>query len=339
MLDSQLKAMGFAQTTSDPCRYVSTEGEMFVIAVYVDDIVLAGKSGRKMSEVKSLLASRFDVKDMGALHYFVGVKIVQDHATGSIWIGQPAYTENILQKFGMESAKPVSTPVDTGSKLVKTTEECESVDPTLYQSAVGSLLYLSMGTRPDITYAVSNVARFCVNPSKQHLTAVKRILRYLKGSVHLGLLYSKDSNTDCLCVGYSDADWAGDIKDRKSTSGYLFKLSGAAVSWRSKKQVCVALSTAESEYMALASAAQEAVWMRQLTSDLKNGPTGATVIFEDNQSSICMAQNPQFHGRAKYIAIKYHFIREKVTDGTVELKYCRSDMMIADILTKGLYKD
>ena len=147
----------------------------------------------------------------------------------------------------MENAKPVNTPVDTGTKLVKSTDESERVDQTLYQSAVGSLLYLSIGTRPDITYAVSSVAKFCADPSKQHLTAVKRILRYLKGTAHLGLLYSKDDCNDC--VGYSDADWAGDIDDRKSTSGYLFQIGGTAVSWRSKKQVCVALSTAEAEYM------------------------------------------------------------------------------------------
>ena len=220
--------MGFAQTTSDPCLYVSTEGEMFVIAVYVDDIVLAGKSNRKMSEVKNALASKFDVKDMGKLHYFLGVKVIQDQEGEKIWIGQPAYAESILQKFGMENAKPVSTPVDTGTKLIKSTDESEGVDQTLYQSAVGSLLYLSIGTRPDITYAVSNVAKFCANPNKQHLTAVKRILCYLKGTVDLGLLYSKDGSKDC--VGYADADWAGGIYDRKSTSGYLFQISGAAVS-------------------------------------------------------------------------------------------------------------
>ena len=150
------------------------------------------------------------------------MKIIQDRETGNVWIGQPAYAESILQKFGVENAKPVSTPVDTGTKLVKTTEEFGGVDQTLYQSAVGSLLYLSMGMRPDITYAVSNVARLCANPSKQHLTVVKCIVHYLKGTTGLGLLYSKDGSKDC--VGYCDADWAGDIDDHKSTSGYLFNL-------------------------------------------------------------------------------------------------------------------
>ena len=271
---------------------------------------------------------------MGKLHHFLGMKVVQDQKTGNVWIGQPAYAESVLQKFGMESANPVNTPIDPSTKLVKTTEDIDIVDQRLYQSVVGSLLYLSTGTRPDITYALSNVAKFCANPNKQHWTAIKRIMRYLKGTLHVGLLYSKDGSKDC--IGYSDADWAGDLDDHKSTSGYMFQICGAAVSWRSK-QTCVALSTAEAEYMALASAAQEVIWMRQLTTDLGNGPTGATVILEDNQSAICMAKNPQFHGRAKHIGI-YHFIREQVNSGTVELKYCPTEM-IADMFTKGLYRD
>jgi len=292
-LDSQLKRMGFVQTASDPCIYIASEGEMFIIGVYVDDIVLAGKSDKRMEDVKKAIAMQFDVKDLGKLHYFLGMKIVQDEKTGKVWIGQPAYTESVLQKFGMENSKPVRTPVDTGMKLVKATDDEECVDQKLYQSAVGSLLYLSVGTRPDITYAVSNVAKFSAKPTKQHWIAVKRIMRYLRGTIYYGLLYSRSGSEKC--IGYSDSDWAGDLDDRKSTSGYLFQISGAAVSWRSKKQTCVALSTAEAEYMALAGAAQEAIWMRQLSSELKNGPTEATTIFEDNQSAICMASKTHWN--------------------------------------------
>lgn len=331
-LHSQLKKMGFVQTASDPCLYISSEGEMLIVAVYVDDILVAGKSEKQVAEVKKALAKQFKIKDMGKLHYFLGVKVVQDEA--GVWIGQPAYAESILQRFGMDHAKPVNTPVETSSNLVKSMEGCDNTDPQEYQSAVGSLLYLSTRTRPDITYAVSNVARFCGAPSKQHWTAVKRILRYLKGTQGLGLLYTKDGPQEC--IGYSDSDWAGDIGDRKSTSGYMFQMSGAAVTWRSKKQTCVALSTAEAEYIALASATQEAMWLRQLTTDLRMGPDRSMLIFEDNQSAICMASNPQFHGRAKHIDIKYHFVREQVKSGIVELKYCPSDEMIADMLTKGL---
>jgi len=141
------------------------------------------------------------------------------------------------------------------------------------------------------------------------------------------------------CIGFSDADWAGDPGDRKSTSGYIFQISGASVSWRSKKQTCVALSTAEAEYIALASAAQEAAWIRQLTTDMRSGPTGATVIFEDNQSAISMVKNPQYHGRAKHIDIKYHLIRDLFGSEVIELEYCRSVDMIADMLTKGLPRE
>ena len=233
-----------------------------MVAVYVDDIILAGKSNKRIAEVKQNLAKQFQVKDIGELHYFLGLKVVQDKESGGVYIGQPAYAEKVLQQFGMEKAKTVTTPVDASVKLVKATEDDECVDQQLYQSAVGSLLYLSTATRPDITYAVSNVAKYS---TKHHWIAVKRILRYLKGTLNYGLFYSKDGSTEC--VGFSDSDWGGDLDDRKSTSGYLFQISGAAVSWRSKKQTCVALSTAEAEYMALASAAQEAMWLRQLTTE------------------------------------------------------------------------
>lgn len=269
---------------------------------------------------------------MGKLHYFLGVEAVQDPETGSVWLGQQSYTESILTRFGMQDAKPIRSPVDTSTKLVKGGDEDTCVDQQLYQSAVGSLLYLSTATRPDITYAVSNVAKFCAKPTQQHWVAVKRIFRYLRGTQNYGLLYSR-SDSSKNCVGFSDADWGGDLCDRKSTSGYI---GGTAVSWRSKKQSCVALSTAEAEYIALASAAQESLWLQQLLADLNKEQTKTMVIFEDNQSAICMSRNPQFHGRSKHIAIKYHFIRDQVSNGSIELKYCKTNDMVADIMTKGL---
>ena len=141
------------------------------------------------------------------------------------------------------------------------------------------------------------------------------------------------------CVGYSDSDWAGDLNDRKSTSGYVFTVGGGAISWKSKKQSCVALSTAEAEYIALSQAAQEAVWLRSLYVNLKLEMTAPTVVYEDNQSAICIAKNPQSHGRSKHIDIKYHFIREQVQQKTIEVKYCKTEDMIADLLTKGLGKE
>ena len=178
----------------------------------------------------------------------------------------------------MEDAKTIRTPVDTSTKLKG--GEDDVYGSTLYQSAVGCLLYLSVATRPDIAYAVSNVAKFCAKPTKQHWTAVKRIFRYLRGTLKYGLLYNRNSSE---CMGFSDADWGGDQDDRKSTSGYIFQVGGTAVSWRSKTQTCVALSTAEAEYIALSSAAQESVWLNQLLADLeKKEPEKPMVIYEDN---------------------------------------------------------
>ena len=209
----------------------------------------------------------------------------------------------------MSDCKPVKMPVNPGSHLVKASSDEEAVDQQSYQSLVGSLMYLATCTRPDLEYAIGNLARFSSKPNGSHWTAAKRVLRYLRGTPDLGIAFRRDVQRSC--VGYSDADWAGDKDDRKSTSGYLFQVARGPVSWRSKKQDTVALSTAEAEYAALSSAAQECVWIRRLNSDLENPPKGPTTILEDNQSSIAMAKNPQFHGRAKHIDIKCHFIRER----------------------------
>ena len=333
VLDKALKEIGFIQSASDPCIYIATDGEPFLIGVYVDDMLLAGKSKKQINNIKSTLSKRFDMKDLGELNHFLGVQVVQDHKNGTIWIGQPTYTQGMLKRFGMENCKHVATPVETGTKLQKATEKSDRVDKSHYQSIVGSLLYLSTRTRPDITFAVGLVARYCSDPTSQHLTAVKRILRYLQGTLKHGLLFRRSDSSNI--IGYSDADWGGDRDDSKSTTGYLFQIGGTSISWQSKKQTCVALSTAEAEYVALSAAAQEAVWLKQLNQDLTR--TDAPIkIFEDNQSAIAIAKNPQFHGRVKHISIKYHFVREQVNNKNIALKYCRTSDMIADMLTKGL---
>ena len=270
---------------------------------------------------------------MGKLHYFLGFKIAYP-GSGKIWIGQPAYTAEVLKRFQMENSKLTTTPIDTGAKLTKATEDSKLFNQQLYQSAIGSLLNLSTRTRPDIAYAVSNVARFCFKPTMEHWKSIKHIVRYLNGTRNYGLLYDKEKVMDF--IGYSDADLAGDLDDRRSTSGYLFKLSGAAVSWRSKKQSCVALSTAEAEYIALASAAKEAVWMQRLQNDLNEASVKSTLIYEDNQSTIWMTKNSQYHGRTKHIDIKFHYIREQVEKKAIQLEYCESKNMVVDMLTKAL---
>lgn len=237
----------------------------------------------------------------------------------------------------MQNCKPVSTPVEPGTKLKESSVTDESVNKQMYQSAIGSLMYLSVGTRPDIAYIVSYLARFSASPTTDHWKSVKRVLRYLRGTTELGIHYSSESSPGL--VGYSDADWGGDIIDRKSTSGYLFKLNGGTVSWRSKKQSCVAISTAEAEYIALSAAAQESLWLNQLISELTGSKNLQITILEDNQSTIAMTHNPQFHGRSKHVDIKYHFVRDHVNSGNIKLVYCPSEDMIADMLTKGLNRE
>ena len=188
-LDTQLKSMGFTQTKSDPCIYVSTGEESFIIAVYVDDILLATRADKRMTEVKREIASKFKVKDLGELRLFLGVKVVQNKEDGTIWLGQPSYTKQLLELFNMSNAKASKTPVNPGVKLSKGTENSGYMDIELYQSVVGKLLYLSTCTRPDITFAVSSVARYTAKPTVDHWKAVKHILRYLAGTINHGLLY------------------------------------------------------------------------------------------------------------------------------------------------------
>ena len=333
-LDAHLVKMNFEQLCSDPCIYKSkTVGDIFFIGVYVDDIVLAGENETRIKEVKEMLASQFDIKDLGILTYFLGMSVIQDQRELTTWMGQPAYIKKLLEKYKMSDSKPVGTPVDPGNHLLKATEDEEALEQQLYQSLVGSLMYLSVCTRPDLAYAVNTLARFSSKPNRSHWIAAKRVLRYLRGTANYGIAFTKSESGECL--GYSDVDWAGDQEDRRSTSGYLFQMSGGPVSWKSRKQESVALSTAEAEYIALSSAAQETVWLRRLITELGNEPEEPTTLMEDNQSAIAMAKNPQFHSRAKHIDIR-HFIREKVNGGDIKLVYCPTSEMVADMLTKGL---
>ena len=220
---------------------------------------------------------------------------------------------------------------------MKASEDDEPLDQQSYQSLVGTLMYLATCTRPDIAFAVGTLARFSRKPNAVHWKGAKRVLRYLRGTTNFGIVFRGDDLGGP--IAYSNADWAGDVGDRKSTSGYVFSIAGGPVSWRSRKQDTVALSTAEAEYVALSSAAQECVWMRRLSAELGNPLRASTIVKEDNQSCIAMAKNPQYHERAKHIDIRHHFVRELVGDDTIKLEYCPTNEMVADILTKGLARE
>ena len=318
----------FKAALSDSCLYYRFDEDLFLIAIYVDDIILCCKNADKIKEMKNLLVTEYEIKDLGQLKYFLGVQI--NKSNDSIWLGQSIYVHNMLKKFNMENCKPMRTPFDYCNK--NCVEDEKPFCDVIYKKAVGSLIYLSIRTRPDISFAVNRAAQKCSKPTESDWSNVKRIFRYLKGTADTGIVFSKGSKFECK--GFSDADWGGDSITRKSTSGYLFLLCGGPISWQSRKQSSVALSTAEAEFISLASAVQESLWLNNLISVFCR--TDSIVINVDNQSAICIAKNNQFHKRTKHVDIKYKFVRDCIDKGLVQLEYCCTELMLADFLTKGL---
>ena len=302
-----MESINFKQCTADPCIFVTgEEADLTIVAVYVDDLIVIAKTPETIKKIKESLAARFKMKDLGKLHYCLGISIQHDEERGSLWMDQRQYIQSLLKRYGLSQAKTATTPADINVKLVKNDGVSKPVNPLNYQSMVGSLLYAAITTRPDIAQAVGAVSNFNSCPTEAHLTAVKRIFRYLKGTIDLCIKYERSA--DNRLVGFSDADWAGDLTDRHSTTGNLFMMSGAAIDWISKKQPVVALSTTEAEYVALSAATQEAVWLSRLLTDIKAPPKAPILIKENNQGTIAVARNPVSHNRTKHIDIKFHYV-------------------------------
>eukprot|EP00253_Pinus_taeda_P014456 PITA_14456 len=280
-----------------------------------------------------IMQKEFEMSLLGELTYFLGLQIQQKE--GGIFLSQTKYLKQILKKYGMEDAKPVCTPMVTGCSLSANDESAAVHQPT-YRSMIGSLLYLT-GTRPDIMHAVGIVGRFQANPKETHLQAVKRIFKYLQGTQNYGLWYPRD--TDLTLHAYTDADWDGSVDDRKSTSGGAFFMGSRLVSWFSKKQSSIALSTAEAEYVAVASCCTQLLWMMQNLQDFQISCTPPIPILCDNTSAISISKNPVMHSKTKHIPIKYHFLREQVLEQKVKLKYVPSKEQVADIFTKPLPRE
>ena len=345
-IDACFDELHLSRTYADNCiYYLDKDGVIIIVAVYVDDLLIFSNSMRMLLNLKAELSKRFEMKDLGEVHFCLGIQVIRNREQRTIRISQTKYIEDILKRFGMLECKPIGTPLDVNNRLSKdmspsSAQEMEDMKGVPYQSAVGSLMYAMLGTRPDIAYAVGAVSQYCSNPGRQHWMAVKRIFRYLKGTVNHAIEYKAGG-----LIGYSDADWAGSLDDRRSTTGYVFLLAGGSVSWSSKKQPTVALSTVEAEYMALSQATKEGIWIRRFLSEVGIGIgigatlTDPTVICSDNQGSIALAKNSVYHARTKHIDIRHHFIREKVQDGDVKVVYCETGKMIADALTKGLPKE
>jgi hypothetical protein len=303
--------------------------DLFVCQIYVDDIIFGYTNKSTCEEFSRIMIQKFEMSMMGELKYFLGFQIKQ--LQEGTFISQKKYIQDILKKFGMKDGKPIKTPMATNGHLDIDTGG-KSVDQKVYRSMLGSLPYLC-ASRPDIMLSVCMCARFQANPKEVHLRAVKRIMRYLVYTPKFGLWFPKGSTFDL--IRYSDADWAGCKIDRKSTSGTCQFLGRSLVSWASKKQNSVALSTAEAEYIVAGHCCAQLLWMRQTLRDygykLSKVPLPC-----DNESAIRMADNPVEHSRTKHIDIRYHFLTDHQQWGDIEIAYVITKNQLANVFMKPL---
>jgi hypothetical protein len=330
--------LGFKRIQCDYGVYIKWNRDIqFIISVYVDDLMLVCNELNEIDQMKAKLSKKWEMSDMGELHHILGIGVRRDRAKRLIYLEQSRYISDILARFNMSDCKPVTTPCDSSIVLSKsmspvTVEEQEAMRDVPYSSGVGSLMYAMTATRPDIAFAVSVLSAFMANPGERHWIALKRVLRYLQGTRDYCLVLG---GSQVELSAWCDADWANDKDTRRSMTGYIFKLGDGVISWQSKRQATVALSSTEAEYMSVSHAAREAAFLNQLLSESGYKQYSIT-LHCDNQSCIALSTNPAYHQRSKHIDIQHHFVREKVESGNITLTYVPGEQMIADILTKPL---
>ena len=336
-LTEKLIELGFQHSEADWGIFIRVEpdGSITIVFVYVDDLLIAGKTKSAVDSVREGLKKAYTMTDIGEISSVLGISV---HRTqDAIYLAQTTYIETVLERFGLADARSEPTPIATGTKLVKEGVPLEGGKDGVrkYQALIGCLLWIALSTRPDISFAVSTLARFNVCPTKDHWRVGMRVLKYLKGTKDLCLTLKPDkTKSSPALIGYSDADWAGDIETRQSQSAYVFKLHGCTVSWASLRQDCVSLSSTESEYVALNEAGKEAVWLTRAVSDYSDVYRKTVLIRGDNQGSMALATNPGFHRRSKHIPLRYHYIRKLKEDKIIDLEYVDTHNQTADILTK-----
>jgi hypothetical protein len=322
---------GYTQSSADYSLFILSKSSQFTaLLVYGNDIILAGNDLQEFTRIKTILDTNFKIKDLGILKYFLGLEVAQSK-TG-ISITQRKYCLNLLKDFGLLGSKPAITPLDPSIKLHQNNGELYD-DISSYRRLIGKLLYLT-NTRPDISLATQQLSQFLHKPTMVHYKAACRVVRYLKQSPGKGLMFPRSSEIQIL--GYSDADWAGCLDTRRSTSGYCFFLGNSLVSWKAKKQVTVSRSSSEAEYRALSTATCELIWMLHLLKDLGITCEKLPVLYCDSQSAVHIASNPVFHERTKHLDIDCHLVREKLQQGLLKLLPVSTNDQLADFLTKAL---
>lgn len=270
----------------------------------------------------------FEMTDLGLMKYFLGVEVNQ--GDDGISMRQMKYAKEVLNRFLMLDCNSVKNPIVPGCVITKTGVGSK-VDDSEYKSMVGSLMYLTV-TRPDLMYGVCFISRFMSNPKEEHLALAKRILRYIKGTINYGLFYGRNFSLELQV--YTDSDYARDIEDRKCTSGYVCMLSNAAICWSSRKQEIVTLSSTEAEYVAATSCACHCMWLTGLLEEIKDEKLGPVLIKCDNSSTIKLSKNPVMHRRTKHIDVRFHYLRNLVNEGRIQLVFCPTTEQLADVMTK-----
>jgi hypothetical protein len=335
-LHEVLLKLGFARTEVDPCVYLREQNEKcFWVLVYVDDLIQIGDSDDDIKQFQNDIDRSLKLKHLGPAHFVLGIEFKREN-DGAIILRQTAYIHSMIERFGVMNAKEFKVPATPNRYLAMNDgEKLDSKHITIYRSLVGSLLYASIGTRPDISSAVRAVAKHMNNPTHEHLEAALMILKYLKGTAELGIRYSPNGSSHIN--GFADSDWANDPESRKSVSGNVFLLAGGAISWQSSYQPIVSQSSCEAEYISLASTTQQALyWKNYFMSVNFDLNTNEIVIYEDNQSAIALSKDWVFRKRTKHIEVKYHLVRHHVIAKKIVLRYCPTSSMIADALTKPL---
>ena len=323
--DETVKEYGFVQNKDEPCVYKKVSGShVAFIVLYVDDILLMGNDTPSLKAVKTWLGSNFSMKDLGDASYILGMRIYRDRSRRMIGLSQSTYIDKVLHRFGMQNAKRGYVPVSQGITISKdqcpnSLDEKDHMSKVPYASAIGSIMYAMVCTRPDVSYALSMTSRYQSNPGEGHWTAVKNILKYLRRTKDSFLVYGGEEKL--VVKGYTDASFQTDRDDTVSQSGFVFCLNGGAVSWKSSKQETVADSTMEAEYIAACEAAKEAVWIRKFIIDLGVVPSIADPIdlYCDNNGAIAQAKEPRSHSRSKHILRRFHLIREINERGDIHI--------------------
>lgn len=337
--NSVIIKQGFVRSLSDTCLYTKHIGNSKTyVLLYVDDLLIFGNDSNEICNLKSMLNREFQMKDLGLVCNFLGIKVIQDLENGITKLSQKEYLENVLRKFEMHNCKEMSTPMDLNFNAKSLEEKKSVIDKNIEKKCrkiIGSLSYAALGTRPDICVAVSILSRYQNHANNTLLMALKRVLRYIKYTINYCLVYK--CNND-MVLGYCDANWGGDLKDRKSTTGYCFKFANCLITWCSKKQASVSLSSTQSEYVAISMAASEACWLINLLQDFDIKNVCPVVMLSDSQSAI-MAANTDCVKRLKHIDIRFHYIKELIKKGKILLKYIKTEDQTADMFTKALNKN